>query len=85
MVSTEYGHYLSPTVNLDNALMVCLYFIYLVAEQAESIDNPMHEAAKRGATTTYRSEPFNVFFISLFVVTYQDNSFFLEKMNTTPW
>lgn len=27
----------------------------VVAEQAESIDNPMHEAAKRGVTSTNRS------------------------------
>lgn len=40
-----------------------LFWFVLVAEQAESIDNPMHEAAKRGATAIYRSDFFHVLFI----------------------
>lgn len=34
---------------------ISFLFTFLVAEQAESIDNPLHEAAKRGGTVVYRS------------------------------
>lgn len=30
-----------------------LYLSHLVAEQAESIDNPLHEAAKRGRCDSF--------------------------------
>lgn len=35
-----------------------------VAEQAESIDNPMHEAAKRGATSFCTSETFLIYHVT---------------------
>lgn len=68
------------------------FYVFLVAEQAESIDNPMHEAAKRGATTIYTSEFFHVLFIYLFLTrlfsyaaipSIQDNSLLVETINAT--
>ena len=33
--------------------LICTFFFDLVAEQAESIDNPLHEAAKRGRSDSF--------------------------------
>ena len=54
------------------------YFgLFLVAEQAESVDNPMHEAAKRGVTTTDKLNFFRALFTYCDVSLFLCNSFFV--------
>lgn len=47
-------------------------YIFLVADNAESIDNPMHEAAKRGTTHIY----IYIFINLVFCVFYKLNHLF---------
>lgn len=55
-------------MNLIYEFTNCPVFFSPVAEQAESIDNPMHEAAKRGVTPNYIFEHLPVFFFFFFII-----------------
>ena len=49
-----------------------------MAEQAESVDNPMHEAAKRGATATDKMSVVHALFIYCDVSLFPCNSSFIR-------